>query len=58
VVDAFVDKLDLEALGFGGSAATGRPGHHPATLLKLYLYGYLNHVQSSRKLECEAARNV
>ena len=58
VIDVFIDELDLQALGFGGSAATGRPGYHPATLLKLYLYGYLNQVQSSRKLEREAGRNV
>ncbi|MGU3327097.1 IS5/IS1182 family transposase, partial [Methylobacterium mesophilicum] len=46
VVDAFVDELDLAALGFAGvtPAATGRPGYHPATLLKLYLYGYLNQI--------------
>jgi hypothetical protein len=50
VVDAFVDALDLAKLGFDGVApeATGRPGYHPATLLKIYLYGYLNQVQSSR----------
>jgi len=58
VVDVFIDELDLEALGFEGAAATGRPGYHPATLLKLYLYGYLNQVQSSRRLEREAGRNV
>ncbi len=58
VVDVFVDELDLAALGFAGPAATGRPGYHPATLLKLYLYGYLNQVQSSRRLEREAGRNV
>src|ERR1700761_8726782 len=58
VIDVFIDELDLLALGFAGSAATGRPGYHPATLLKLYLYGYLNQVQSSRKLEREAGRNV
>ena len=58
VVDAFIDELDLPPLGFRDSAATGRPGYHPATLLKLYLYGYLNQVQSSRKLEREAGRNV
>jgi transposase len=46
------------ALGFAGSASTGRPGYHPAMLLKLYLYGYLNRVQSSRRLEREAGRNV
>ena len=59
VVDAFVDELDLEALGFGlVPAVTGRPAYHPATLLKLYIYGYLNRVQSSRRLEREAQRNV
>jgi transposase len=60
VVDAFVDELDLGALGFAGivPASTGRPGYHPALLLKLYLYGYLNQVQSSRRLEREAGRNV
>ena len=58
VVDVFVDELDLGALGFEGAAATGRPGYHPCTLLKLYLYGYLNQVQSSRRLEREAGRNV
>ncbi|MBB3951479.1 IS1182 family transposase [Aureimonas jatrophae] len=58
VIDAFVDELDLGALGFEGAAATGRPGYHPATLLKLYLYGYINQVQSSRRLEREAGRNV
>ena len=51
VIDVFVDELDLAALGFEGAAATGRPGYHPATLLKLYLYGYMNQVQSSRRLE-------
>jgi transposase len=59
VVDVFIDELDLEALGFGMVAvATGRPAYHPATLLKLYIYGYLNRVQSSRRLEREAQRNV
>jgi len=60
VVDVFVDDLDLGALGFDGvtPAATGRPAYHPATLLKLYVYGYLNKVQSSRRLEREAGRNV
>lgn len=58
VVDVFIDELDLGALGFYGAAATGRPGYHPRTLLKLYLYGYLNQVQSSRRLEREAGRNV
>lgn len=59
VVDVFVDELDLGGLGFQvTSAATGRPAYHPATLLKLYVYGYLNRVQSSRRLEREAQRNV
>jgi len=60
VVDAFVDELDLEALGFEGAtaAATGRPSYHPSVLLKLYVYGYLNRIQSSRRLEREAERNV
>lgn len=58
IVDVFVDALDLAALGFADAAATGRPGYHPATLLKLYIYGYLNQVQSSRRLEREAGRNV
>lgn len=60
VVDAFVEHLDLTTLGFERAAAqaTGRPGYHPATLLKIYLYGYLNRVQSSRRLEREAQRNV
>ena len=60
VVDVFVDELDLGGLGFDGVAplATGRPGYHPSVLLKLYIYGYLNRVQSSRRLEREAGRNV
>ncbi|GAU83381.1 IS1182 family transposase [Bosea sp. BIWAKO-01] len=58
VVDVFIDELDLGTMGFAGPASTGRPGYHPATLLKLYLYGYLNQVQSSRRLEREAGRNV
>jgi transposase len=60
VIDAFVDALDLRALGFDGVVpeATGRPSYHPAALLKLYIYGYLNRVQSSRRLEREASRNV
>jgi transposase len=60
VIDAFVEKLDLPGLGFDGVApeATGRPSYHPAVLLKLYIYGYLNRVQSSRRLEREALRNV
>jgi transposase len=60
VVDAFVDALDLRELGFARAApaSTGRPGYHPAMLLKLYVYGYLNRIASSRRLEREAARNV
>lgn len=58
IVDVFVDELDLATLGFAGAAATGRPGYHPATLVKLYVYGYLNQVQSSRRLERKAGRNV
>jgi transposase len=60
VIDVFVDELDLGGLGFGRVAprATGRPGYHPSVLLKLYIYGYLNRVQSSRRLEREAGRNV
>ena len=60
VIDVFVDELDLGALDFGRAQpeATGRPGYHPAVLLKLYIYGYLNRVQSSRRLEREAGRNV
>src|SRR5436190_5018191 len=60
VIDVFVEKLDLGALDFGGvdPKATGRPSYHPSVLLKLYVYGYLNRVQSSRRLEREAGRNV
>lgn len=59
-IDVFVDELDLKALGFEGVVpeATGRPGYHPGLLLKVYLYGYINQVSSSRKLEREAQRNV
>ena len=59
-VDAFVGQLDLLALGFetAEAKATGRPGYHPATLLKLYIYGYLNRIQSSRRLEREAQCNL
>lgn len=58
-VDAFIDMLDLGAIGFDVEPeATGRPGYHPATMLKLYLYGYLNQVQSSRRLERECGRNL
>src|SRR5262249_21317036 len=60
VIDAFVDALDSAELGFDSvaPAATGRPSYHPSVLLKLYIYGYLNRVQSSRRLEREAGRNV
>ena len=60
VIDIFVDELDLGALGFEGvdPEATGRPSYHPSVLLKLSIYGYLNRVQSSRRLEHEAGRNV
>lgn len=60
VIEAFVTQLDLPVLVFGAAASktTGRPGYHPATLLKLYIYGYLNRIQSSRRLEREAQRNL
>jgi transposase len=60
VIDVLVEGLDLAELGFGGvdAEATGRPSYHPSILLKLYIYGYLNQVQSSRRLEREAGRNV
>jgi transposase len=60
VIDVFVDELDLGALGFEGVVpeATGRPGYHPGVLLKIYVYGYINQVASSRRLEREAQRNV
>src|SRR6187399_3515891 len=60
VIDVFVDSLDLSEMSFEGvePAATGRPSYHPSILLKLYIYGYLNRVQSSRRLEREAGRNV
>src|SRR5580693_83874 len=60
VVDAFVDGLDLGRLGFGRVVPLeqGRPGYHPATLLKIYIYGYLNRVPSSRRLERECQRNI
>src|SRR6201986_3799535 len=59
-IDVFVDELDLAALGFSGvkPAATGRPGYHPGLMLKLYVYGYLNQIASSRRLERESQRNV
>lgn len=60
VVDVFIDELDLAPMGFAGvePEATGRPAYHPATLLKIYLYGYLNRIQSSRRLERETQRNI
>src|SRR6202049_594627 len=60
VIEVFIDELDLAALGFSGMtpAATGRPAYHPSTLLKIYLYGYLNRVKSSRRLERETQRNI
>jgi transposase len=59
-LESFVEGLDLQALGFvrTSAAATGRPPYHPADLLKLYLYGYLNRIRSSRRLEAEAKRNL
>jgi transposase len=59
-VDVFVDALELRDLGFDAvdPAATGRPAYHPSPMLKLYIYGYLNRVQSSRRLEREAGRNL
>ena len=60
VIDVFVDELELGGVGFSSvdPKATGRPSYHPSVLLKLYIYGYLNRVQSSRRLEREAGRNV
>src|SRR5580698_6372798 len=60
VIDVFVEALDLGALGFEGvvAEATGRPAYHPGLLLKIYVYGYINQVASSRRLEREAQRNV
>lgn len=59
VIDVFLDSLDLSGLGFKTEPAnTGRPAYHPATLLKLFIYGYLNRIQSSRRLERESGRNV
>ena len=60
VVDVFIGELDMVALGFKGAipATTGRPSYHPAVMLKVYLYGYLNRIQSSRRLERECQRNV
>ena len=60
MIEVFIEELDLAALGFSGvtPAATGRPGYHPSTLLKIYLYGCLNRLQSSRRLEREAPRDI
>jgi len=60
VVDTFVGMLDLDGLGFQGMTpkVTGRPAYHPSTMLKLYIYGYLNRIQSTRRLEREAGRNL
>src|SRR5215813_2358981 len=60
VIDFFVDRLDLIELGFGGVTPKdmGRPAYHPAVMLKIYVYGYLNRVQSSRRLEHECQRNL
>lgn len=59
-IDAFIEELDLMQLGFAGAdpAVTGRPAYHPSVLLKIYIYGYLNRIGSSRRLEREAQRNV
>jgi transposase len=60
VIDVFVDELDLGALGFEGviPEATGRSAYHPGGLLKIYVYGYINQIASSRRLERETHRNV
>ena len=60
VIEVFINELDLGRLGFSGvePAVTGRPAYHPSTMLKIYLYGYLNRLQSSRRLEREAGRNI
>ena len=59
VIDFFIDGIDLSVMGFKTTpAATGRPAYHPESMLKLYVYGYLNRIQSSRRLEREAGRNV
>jgi len=59
VIDVFIDDLDLSFLGFKTTPnETGRPAYNPATMLKLYVYGYMNHIHSSRRLEREAGRNV
>jgi len=59
VIDAFIESLVLSGLGFKTVPAdTGRPGYHPSTMLKLFVYGYLNRIQSSHRLEREAGRNA
>ena len=60
IIEAFVEELELESMGFDGitPSTTGRPSYHPAVLLKIYIYGYLNRIQSSRRLERECQRNV
>jgi transposase len=60
VVEAFIDALDLEEMGFSGVNPhdTGRPSYHPSVMLKIYVYGYLNRIHSSRRLERETGRNV
>ena len=59
VIDVFVDSIDLSMLGFRTTPAkTGRPSYHPSSMLKLFIYGYINRIQSSRRLEREANRNV
>ena len=59
VIDVFLDELDLSGLGFKTEPNdTGRPAYHPSTMLKIYVYGYLNRVQSSRRLEREAQHNI
>lgn len=60
IIDLFVDQLELRTLGFAGvdPESTGRPSYHPSILLKLYIYGYLNRIQSSRRLERETQRNL
>ena len=58
-IDAFLEMLDLAVLGFNSEpAVTGRPGYHPRLMLRIYLYGYLNQIQSSRRLERECGRNL
>ena len=59
VIDMFIDELDISGLGFKSEPNdTGRPAYHPTTMLKIYVYGYLNRIHSSRRLEREAGRNV